>query len=286
MRRHAHVLTLATASLICASTASAQPQIRLEPPHDSGQSVTGAFEGWFANPDGTYSILLGYFNRNFKQELDIPVGPANKIEPGGPDQGQPTHFLPRRQWGVFTVTVPKDFGKEKITWTLTANGVTTVIPASLDPLWELEPLKDATGNTPPYLGFEENGPFVNGPRGHSAALSASVGAPLALPLWVSDDARVVPGATRPRTPPVALTWSKFRGSGPVTFSDAAPPIETMQVTTPSENVFKGRATTTVTFTEPGVYILRVVANDWSGDGGRGFQCCWSNAQVKVSVKPR
>jgi len=28
----------------------------------------------------------------------------------------------------------------------------------------------------------------------------------------------------------------------------------------------------------------VLANDWSGDGGRGFQCCWSNAQVKVSIK--
>ena len=85
----------------------------MEPPHDSGQSVTPAFEGWFANADGTFSILYGYFNRNMKQELDIPIGPDNKIEPSGPDQGQPTHFLTRRQWGVFTVTVPKDFGSNK-----------------------------------------------------------------------------------------------------------------------------------------------------------------------------
>ena len=90
--------------------------------HDSGQSVTGAFEGWFQNPDGSFSLLLGYYNRNLKQELDIPVGPDNRIDPGGPDQGQPTHFLPGRQWGVFTVTVPKDFGIKKLTWTLTANG--------------------------------------------------------------------------------------------------------------------------------------------------------------------
>jgi hypothetical protein len=47
----------------------------------------------------------------------------------------------------------------------------------------------------------------------------------------------------------------------------------------------GRATTTVTFSEPGEYLLHVLANDASGDGGQGYQCCWSNAQVKVSVKP-
>ena len=80
-------------------------QLPMEPSHDTGQSITGAFEGWFANPDGTFSILLGYYNRNSKQELDIPTGPGNRIEPGGPDQGQPTHFLTGRQWGVFTVTV-------------------------------------------------------------------------------------------------------------------------------------------------------------------------------------
>src|SRR5512132_3605563 len=80
--------------------------IPMEPVHDSGQSVTGAFEGWFPNPDGSFSLLVGYFNRNAKQTLDIPVGPNNRIEPGNPDQGQPTYFLPRRQWGVFTITVP------------------------------------------------------------------------------------------------------------------------------------------------------------------------------------
>src|SRR5213593_2678092 len=105
-------------------------QLPFEPTHDIGQSVTGAFEGWFQNPDGTYSLLLGYFNRNQKQTLDIPIGPDNQIQPGGPDRGQPTHFLPRRQWGVFTVTVPKDFGDKKLTWTIPANGKTTSIPMS------------------------------------------------------------------------------------------------------------------------------------------------------------
>ena len=106
---------LAWIALIGAGWAQSLP---FEPTHDSGQSVTGAFEGWFPNPDGSFSLLIGYYNRNQKQTLEIPAGPNNRIEPGGPDQGQPTHFLAGRQWGVFTVTVPKDFGENKLTWTL------------------------------------------------------------------------------------------------------------------------------------------------------------------------
>jgi hypothetical protein len=85
-------------------------QLPMEPLHESGQNVTAAYEGWFKNPDGSFSMLFGYFNRNVKQELDIPIGDNNRIEPGPPDQGQPTHFLPRRQWGIFTVTVPRISG--------------------------------------------------------------------------------------------------------------------------------------------------------------------------------
>ena len=253
------------------------------PLHNSGQSITPAFEGWFANPDGTFSILFGYYNRNQTQELDIPVGPGNRIEPGGPDRGQPTHFLPKRQWGVFTVTVPKDFGSSKITWTLVANGTTTAIPASLDPLWEISPFKDATGNTPPFIGFSASGPFVQGPRGHGASLTTAPAQPATLTLWVADDANVTPGATAPKTPAVSVSWSKFRGPGAVTFSDAKPGVEKAEFDAPPHTLFRGKATTTATFGEPGEYTLRAVANDWSGEGGRGFQCCWSNAQVTVTV---
>src|SRR5258706_2696113 len=131
-----------------------------EPSHNSGQTITGAFEGWFPNADGSFSLLLGYFNRNQRQELEIPAGPNNRIEPGGPDQGQPTHFLPGRQWGLFTIKVPKDFGEKKLTWTLTVNGKTNAIPVSLNSLWEGQPFVEATGNTPPFIGVGEGGPFV------------------------------------------------------------------------------------------------------------------------------
>ena len=105
------VLAVILASCLHAQTA----RLPMEPLRDSGQSVTGAFEGWFKNADGSFSLLLGYFNRNLKQDLDIPVGPNNSITPGGPDRGQPTHFLAGRQWGTFVVTVPKDFGTGKLT---------------------------------------------------------------------------------------------------------------------------------------------------------------------------
>jgi hypothetical protein len=50
-------------------------QLPNEPKHDSGQSVTAAYEGWYHNPDGTFSLLIGYNNRNLKQDLDIPPRP-------------------------------------------------------------------------------------------------------------------------------------------------------------------------------------------------------------------
>jgi len=310
---------------------SAQQPLPLEPSHQSGQSITGAFEGWFANPDGTFSILVGYYNRNEHQVIDIPVGPNNKIEPGGPDRGQPTHFLTGRQWGVFTVVVPKDFGEKRLTWTITANGKTTQIPLDIDALWEVSPFVEATGNTPPYIGFTDKGPFVNGPKGQTTSLSATVGVALPLTVWVSDDVKNalasaggtpaqiaqvnagnaaaaaaagidpaavgVPaaggrGAGRGGrggrggvdTGGVSVTWGKFRGPGDVTFENVKPALEKAEFKAPDGAVFTGKASTTATFSEPGEYLLKLTANDNSGEGGRGFQCCWSNAYVKVSVK--
>lgn len=261
-------------------------QLPTEPPHESGQSITGAFEGWFANPDGSFSLLLGYYNRNTKRALDIPTGPNNRIEPGGPDQGQPAHFLTGRQWGVFTVTVPKDFGTRKLTWTLIVNGQTTVIPMSLNPLYEVSPFIEGSGNTPPFISFEEGNLGIQGPRGSRATMSTTVPNPLTLTVWVSDDAKAPRSATQGvRNAPVLIGWSKFRGPGSVTFANNKPTVEKIESKLTPNPVFTGKATTTATFSEAGDYILRLVANDASGDGGRGFQCCWSNAQVKVTVRP-
>jgi len=261
-------------------------QLPQEPAHEAGAGVTGSFEGWFRNPDGTYTLLLGYYNRNRKEEVDIPIGPQNQIEPGGPDHGQPTHFITGRDWGVFTINVPADFGQKKLTWTLSVNGQITSIPASLKKDWEVSPLVEAAvGNTPPILSFEEKGPSTQGPIAVKAERTAKVGVPLSITTWVSDDAKFTSGSgARPKNlqGPVTIRWSVFRGVAPVKFSAERPAVEKLE--RPGVG-FAGKATASVTFSTPGDYILRVVANNYSGDGGGGFQCCWTNGQVKVSVQP-
>ena len=280
-------ILLASCTAMWAPPANGQSgQLPMEPLHTAGQGVTAAYEGWFKNPDGSFSMLFGYFNRNLKEELDIPIGDSNRIEPGPPDQGQPTHFLPRRQWGVFTVTVPQNFGFQKLTWTIVVNGQATAVPGHLGAEWEISPFIEAgIGNTPPVISFEEGGPSVQGPRGISIALETTLPNPVTLNVWAADDAKTFQGGKAPDTPPVTVTWSKFRGPGAVTFANNKPAVEQAAGKWKPTPAFSGKATTTATFSEPGDYVLRVVANDWSGDGGGGFQCCWTNGQVKVSVKP-
>ena len=266
--------TIALAGWVLVGLSGSAAQLPLEPSRESGQSVTPAYEGWFKNSDGSVSLLLGYFNRNLKQTFDIPIGPNNRIEPGGPDQGQPTHFLTRRQWGVFTIRVPADFGDKKLTWTLVANGQTMSVPVGLNRDYQVEPFKDAAeGNTPPVLTFDPQGPAFQGPpREIAATLTTAAGRPLTLTVWATDDGKVDPSRRQTDTP-VTVGWTKFRGPGAVTFSNPKPPVDKTD----------GKTTTTATFTEAGEYIVRAQANDVSGDGGGGFQCCWTNAHVKVTV---
>jgi hypothetical protein len=89
--------------------------------YSKGQSVSPAYEGWMPNEDGSFTMYFGYMNTNWVEEFDIPIGADNSIEPGGPDQGQPTHFYPRRNPFLFTIRVPKDFGNKELVWTLTTH---------------------------------------------------------------------------------------------------------------------------------------------------------------------
>ena len=246
-------------------------------PHATGQSVTPAFEGWFENPDGTFSLSFGYFNRNYEQHLDIPVGSDNQFEPGPADRGQPTHFLPRRQTGLFTVIVPADFGEQQVTWTLSAHGETIAIPGHLRPEWQIDALREATsGNTPPSLKFESGGRSIQGPTGRHTSMAVSRPDPAVVTLWATDDGIRKFRAAR-RAPQLGLVWSKYRGPGAVGFSETAPEIDGT-----------GKAMTTATFGEPGEYVLRVLAWDDSGPQratmATGFQCCWTNAYVDVTVR--
>ena len=265
------------------------------PIRERGTSVTPAFEGWYFDKDGSQRVMVGYFNRNTKQEFDIPAGPNNHVDPGPADQGQPTHFSAGRQWGVFTIKLPKDFGTRKLSWTIVANGFTNTITLHTNADYIVEPFMDAANkNTPPTFKFEPNGPIFTGPPQTIAAnYTATVGVPLPLTVWISDEGPKInvpepSGRGRGRgargaapegfTPPPAMsvTWTKFRGPGDVKFDNVKPTID---------RAADGKSVANATFSAPGDYILLVEGNDSTGSGGGGFQCCWSNAHVSVSVKP-
>jgi len=289
--RWSAVLAIAAAGALV----SAQVQLPSAPPKQFGASISPAFEGWYDNPDGTHTFLIGYYSRNTSTEVDVPIGPANHFEPGNADMGQPTHFLTRRRFGMFTVTVPKEFTKtQKISWSLTVNGVTNVTPFLMHTDYNVTPFKSSEEspngqfNTPPVLRFEERGPSFQGPAASVArALSrtATVGTPMPLDLWADDDALYSTGGNGPMTnprPPVNVTISKYRGPGEITIAERSPKFEVLKGGKP-DTPFSGKASTTVTFKQSGDYMLHVTANDYSGNGGGGSVCCWTTAIVKVTV---
>jgi hypothetical protein len=286
---------------------------------ERGSSITPAFEGWYYDKDGSQRLLVGYFNRNLKQEFDIPVGPNNHIDPGGPDMGQPTHFQAGRQWGVLSIKVPKDFGDKKLTWTIVANGFTNSITLHTHADYVVEPFMDAANkNTPPKIRFAENGPIFTGPpEGDAATYTVAANAPLTLTTWITDEGPKInvpeetPGRGRGRRgrgdaaagdaqgrgragrgagrgaaaalpegftppPPIAEKWAVYRQpvGASVKFDPVSPKID---------GASGGKSETKATFSTPGEYVLRVQGNDSTGEGGGGFQCCWTNAYVKVTV---
>jgi hypothetical protein len=302
-------VTAAAAIAACLAGAGvyAQQELVMEPLKDSGLNVYPAFEGWYQNADGSYTILIGYYNRNKKQIIDVPIGPQNRIEPGGPDQGQPTHFLVGRGWGTTAIRVPKDFGDKKLTWTLTTNGKTVSIPFGITKGYQIEPFLDAAmGNKPPTLSFEPNGKGNQGPPpplAQAQVVAGVAGAPIPLTVYMTDDGHEEPtggggpaptgGAAAPapgtpttggaaagggggafQRPRMSVTMSKFRGPGDVKFDDNTPAVGK-----------DGKATANATFSVPGEYLIRVEGNDSSGVGGGGFQCCWTTVYFRVTVKP-
>jgi len=136
-----------------------------------GQTVAPAFEGWEQAADGTKYFVFGYMNRNWEEEIDVPVGAENGFAPGNADQGQPTHFLPRRNRFVFKVRVPAGFKeKDELVWTLTTHGKTEKAYASLRPDYVLDDVVKASetgalgagtsspevrANTPPIVKVQE-----------------------------------------------------------------------------------------------------------------------------------
>lgn len=270
MHRRHWIVEAVTVVLVVAGPAGleAQRPLPLEPARAAGLSVSPVFEGWYRNPDGTYSLSFGYLNRNHEEVVQVPEGARNSIRGGEPTPGLPTRFMPRRHYGVFTVTVPATFSRgDEVVWTLDVRGRTFSIPGRLNPLYEIDALgAPATGDSPPALRLAADGPSVRGPHGVVIGpLDATPGDPLTLTVRADDD----------EDEAVTLRWYVWSGPGEVRF-------ESSRLQTDEET---GEATTTATFDTPGEYVLYVRANT-SGLASAGHeQCCWTNGYVKVTVTP-
>lgn len=302
--------------------------------YTKGQNVSPAYEGWEEGADGTKYFLFGYMNRNWEEELNVPVGPDNSFSPGNPDQGQPTHFLPRRNRFVFRVPAPKNFTeKDELIWTLTTYGKTEKAYGTLRLDYKVDDVVKASetgalgagtsspevrGNKPPVVKVE-------GPK----TLTAKVGQPITVTALVTDDgipkrragggsaavsnagsrrdaqaaaagrAGVDPAQQRQQRamqPPsrvtvgknvgLHLSWFVYRGAGAVTFDpEQVKPWEDTRaganspwapLWTPPEMPADGKVVVHATFSEPGTYVIRGLADDGALFGGD---------EVTVTVRP-
>jgi len=229
-----------------------------------GQDVVPSFDGWIRNANGTFTLVFGYMNRNYEEELAIPAGADNKLEPGPADQGQPTYFLPRRHAWMFRVTVPADFGNKEVVWTITANGRTEKAYGHLIPDEEiLERVIQTRGNLSPGLDDPNQPPVVS----IMSVQTVTAGIPVSLTAAVTDDGLPKPRASkeRPAGDPskgqsntsaarsrlgLNVTWLQYRGPAKVTFDEVA-----------AIPVVNGQAVTKAHFPQPGKYVLRATAND-------------------------
>lgn len=280
---------LASIAGACAVLALASPtshaQFGAQSVVTSGQNIAPVYEGWEPNADGSFNLVFGYLNRNWEEEVDVPIGPENTLEPGGPDQGQPTHFFPRRNRFLFRVRAPKDFGTKEIVWTLTSHGKTERAYGTLKPDYVIDDVVimanvgagGQLGTTPDLIGNRAPRLALDGGKSRTA----KAGEPLTLTAVATDDGKPRPrpmpallgsGRTLPNSATgLRLSWFVYRGANAVSFDPPqtkvwedtrdggnspwsagwkTPPV-------PADNTWTVRAT----FSTPGTYVLRCLAHD-------------------------
>ncbi len=260
--------------------------------YSSGQPVWPAFEGWEKNDDGSFNFVFGYMNDNWQEEPNVSIGPENNIQPGPADQGQPTHFQPRRNRFVFRVRVPKDWGDKEMVWTLATQGKAQKAYASLrvDSLIENIDIMSETG----ALGAGTSSPALRADKAPivkvdgSKMRTAKVGQPVELTAVMTDDG--VP-RVRPPQPPrgrnpalqppfrptvnkslgLHLSWYVYRGAGKVTFDPASikawedtrtganSPWAPYWVAPPAPQ--DGKYAVHATFDDPGTYVICARGDD-------------------------
>lgn len=315
----------ALALFFAAPPADAQTRLM----HMRGQSVHPAYEGWWPNDDGSYTLWFGYMNSNWEEKFNVPVGPDNYFAFTGPgelddleveahdpataDQGQPTHFYPRRNPFLFTIRVPEDFGERELVWTLRTHGRTNRAFASLRPDYRIGPQVMSTEVGGDFGSLDdrlrENEAPVLDVEGQKHR-TVRVGEPLELEAFADDPDDYPPRADRPTrgappetleqlydpdrvgsvvaagAPGLRLSWTVYRGPARhVTFEPtqlkawmdtrvwANSPWSPPYVL--PEVPPDNRWQARATFAEPGEYVLRAVASD-------GSRFTYENVTVRVT----
>ncbi len=287
-----------------------QPQQRF----NSGQDIQPIYEGWVGNDDGTFTFHMGYLNRNYEEQPNVPIGPNNFLSPGPPDRGQPTYFYPRTQRYQFTVTVAADWGPtQELVWQLTHNGSTQYLYAWLQPEWEIDRKNIASiqnlqrgrdndqlyADVPPEIELSAAPTTVTLPN--SVTITARVtddGLPVELPerpprrrdptLQRPDDAPGIPdnipmySKPMPERNGLSVQWIVYRGPADVGFElgqdaegEDVEGFDGWQEGDPGDGRTEGTFTTTATFSEPGTYLIRAVAAD-------GMMLTMAHIEVVVS----
>ena len=281
-------MTARTISLLAAFAAAAALSVSAQESFSSGQNIAPAYEGWEKNADGSFNLVFGYFNRNWEEQIDAPLGPANAIDPGGPDRGQPTHFQPRRNRFVFRIRVPADFGTKELVWTLTTNGKTERAYATLKPDYYIDDDVIMANNGAAGMGGAE--PSLKGNKPPALTIegpttrTVKVGEAVTLTATATDADRIPrPRAMPPLNPGIAtrftvdsatglrLSWFVYRGAASVTVD----PVQTKVWEDTRDNANSpwsygwrtppapadGKWVVRATFGAAGTYVLRCQAHD-------------------------
>jgi hypothetical protein len=279
-------------------SASARPLAQT--PYRWGQGLQPIYEGWEKSSDGTVSMVFGYLNRNFEEAPHVPIGSNNFFDGGAQDRGQPTHFDTRRQSFIFRVSLPADWGKKELTWTLIHNGYTGKAVGRLTPNWAIDEgvwranrgagingrtAADYIGNSAPVIELA-------GPK----TIKARVQETVALKASARDDGR--PGPRPPRksggeggavarvvlsNPDLPTVGGNHSGAASGTGGPTDQNVVQVSVAYqtglavtwrhyrgPGTATFDpravpvkadGQAATAVRFSEPGTHVIRAVADD-------------------------
>ena len=285
--------------------------------YTKGQNISPAYEGWEQATDGTKYFLFGYMNRNWEEAIDVPVGSDNGFSVGGADQGQPTHFLPRRNRFVFRVRVPASFtDKDELIWTLTTHGKTEKAYATLRPDYVVDDVVKASetgalgagtsspevrANMPPTVHIQEvkvrtvkagepvtvvsevKDDGIPKPRGAGIAGAAVANTARLDAVAATGESENVTRPNRSMQPPSRVTvgknvglhvsWFVYRGPAGAQVTFDPPQVKVWEDTRAGANSpwapiwsapplpADGKLPVQVTFSEPGTYVLRSLADD-------------------------